>query len=99
MPFLCRGLAQVEGLYKNFGDTAKLRDLIALKKKYFYRLFVDETFSFGCFGRGESWLHGRAPARSRPAECELETSRCKDYFMHVAISPSVGVVTFPVLPP
>lgn len=54
----------MEGLYKNFGDTAKLRDLIALKKKYFYRLFVDETFSFGCFGRGESWFLGPAPTRS-----------------------------------
>lgn len=45
-------VVQAEGLYKNFGDTAPLKELIALKKKYFYRLFLDETHSFGCYGKG-----------------------------------------------
>jgi serine palmitoyltransferase len=40
----------VEGLYKNFGDLCPLPDIVALKKKYCYRLYLDQTFSFGCFG-------------------------------------------------
>lgn len=41
---------QVEGLYKHFGDLAPLKELVALKKKYCYRLYLDQTFSFGTFG-------------------------------------------------
>lgn len=40
----------VEGLYKNFGDLCPLPALIALKRQYRYRLYLDQTFSFGCFG-------------------------------------------------
>jgi len=43
----------VEGLYKNYGDLAPLAKLIELKKKYCFRLVVDETYSFGCFGTGK----------------------------------------------
>merc|ERR1712146_346316 len=43
----------VEGLYKNYGDIAPLDKLIELKKKYCFRLVVDESYSFGCFGKGK----------------------------------------------
>jgi len=43
----------VEGLYKNYGDIAPLEKLVELKKKYCFRLVVDESYSFGCFGNGK----------------------------------------------
>lgn len=41
----------VEGLYKNLGTIAPLREIIALKHQYRYRLILDESFSFGTLGR------------------------------------------------
>ncbi|KAI3662014.1 hypothetical protein MP638_005462 [Amoeboaphelidium occidentale] len=41
----------VEGLYQNTGDIAPLPRLIDLKKKYKFRLIVDETLSFGVLGK------------------------------------------------
>lgn len=41
---------QVEGLYKNFGDLCPLQELVALKKRYCYRLYLDQTYSFGTLG-------------------------------------------------
>jgi hypothetical protein len=51
---------QVEGLYKNFGDLCPLQELVALKKKYRYRLYLDQTFSFGTFGATGACLPLRA---------------------------------------
>lgn len=44
----------VEGIYTNSGDIAPLPQLIELKKKYKYRLVVDESISFCALGK-----HGR----------------------------------------
>ena len=41
----------VEGLYANHGDLCPLPQLVALKHKYKFRIFLDETFSFGVVGR------------------------------------------------
>jgi len=40
----------VEGLYKNSGTIVPLAELVALKHEYFYRLIIDESFSFGTLG-------------------------------------------------
>jgi len=51
----------VEGLYKNFGDICDLPKILELKKRYRYRLILDETFSFGTLGqtgRGVTELYG-----------------------------------------
>ncbi|GAB5036569.1 serine palmitoyltransferase 1 [Nannochloropsis oceanica] len=47
-----RRFVVVEGLYKNYGDLCPLPALVALKKEFCYRLYLDQTFSFGCFGKG-----------------------------------------------
>merc|ERR1711871_250079 len=40
----------VEGLYRNTGKISPLKELIALKKEFAYRLYVDESYSFGTIG-------------------------------------------------
>ena len=40
----------VEGLYRNTGDLCPLPEILALKEKYFYRLIMDESLSFGAIG-------------------------------------------------
>ncbi|KAJ3088446.1 serine palmitoyltransferase component [Quaeritorhiza haematococci] len=47
---LTRQFLVVEGLYVNHGDVAPLPRLIELKKKYKYRLIVEESLSFGVLG-------------------------------------------------
>lgn len=41
----------VEGIYANIGDVAPLAEIVALKKKYGFRLILDESFSVGVLGR------------------------------------------------
>jgi serine palmitoyltransferase len=41
----------VEGVYRNIGDVCPLKEIISLKEKYFYRLILDETYSFGLLGK------------------------------------------------
>lgn len=41
----------VEGLYRNTGDLCPLPEILTLKEKYFYRLILDESLSFGSVGR------------------------------------------------
>ena len=41
----------VEGLYRNTGDLCPLKEILRLKEKYFYRLILDETLSFGTIGK------------------------------------------------
>lgn len=41
----------VEGIYRNVGDICPFDRLIELKEKYFYRLIVDESMSFGTLGK------------------------------------------------
>lgn len=40
-----------EGLFAYSGDVAKLPEIVALKNKYKYRLFVDESLSIGLIGK------------------------------------------------
>jgi serine palmitoyltransferase len=40
----------VEGLYRNVGDLCPLKDIVELKKKFCYRLILDESLSFGTIG-------------------------------------------------
>merc|ERR1711871_883093 len=39
-----------EGIYRNTGTICPLEDIIALKKEFGYRLFMDESYSFGTIG-------------------------------------------------
>lgn len=41
----------VEGLYRNIGDLCNLPEIMVLKKKYCYRLIIDESLSFGAIGK------------------------------------------------
>ena len=63
----------VEGLYANYGDLAPLVDICALKRRFCYRLLVDESMSFGALpggtGRGAA-EHAGVPA----GDVEIMTS-------------------------
>lgn len=39
-----------EAVFRNFGDITDLRRLVALKRRFCYRLVLDESFSFGTMG-------------------------------------------------
>lgn len=43
----------IEGIYMNTGEICPLRELIELRKKYKLRMFLDESISFGCLGKGK----------------------------------------------
>lgn len=47
---LTRRFILAEGLYAKHGDKCPLPKLVELKKKYKYRLILDESLSFGCLG-------------------------------------------------
>ncbi|KAL7749613.1 serine palmitoyltransferase component [Sorochytrium milnesiophthora] len=47
---LYRKFILVEGIYHNYGDLAPLPKLVELKKKFKYRLVVEESYSFGAIG-------------------------------------------------
>ena len=42
----------LESVYSMSGDVAPLREIVALKRKYGFYLFVDEAHSFGFYGAG-----------------------------------------------
>lgn len=48
---LKRRFIVTEGLFANTGDLPKLPEIVKLKNKYKYRLFLDETLSIGCLGK------------------------------------------------
>ncbi|OBZ82580.1 Serine palmitoyltransferase 1 [Choanephora cucurbitarum] len=48
---LTRRFIVTEGLFANFGDIAPLDKLVELKKKFKYRLILDESQSIGVLGR------------------------------------------------
>ena len=50
LPAIPRKFIVTEGLFQNSGDVAPLPQLVELKIKYKYRLFVDETMSLGVLG-------------------------------------------------
>ena len=41
----------IEGLYVNYGDLCPLKRMIELKYQYKYRIFLDESVSFGTIGQ------------------------------------------------
>lgn len=41
----------IEGIYNKSGDLCPFPELMALKKKFKVRLFIDETLSFGVLGK------------------------------------------------
>ncbi|CAB5100550.1 unnamed protein product [Rhizophagus irregularis] len=48
---LTRRFIVSEGLFENYGDITPLPNLIELKKKFKYRLILDESLSFGTLGK------------------------------------------------
>ncbi|MBL7915693.1 MAG: aminotransferase class I/II-fold pyridoxal phosphate-dependent enzyme [Bacteroidia bacterium] len=44
-------LVITEGVFGMSGDQGKLREIVALKKKYSFRLFVDDAHGFGTMGK------------------------------------------------
>lgn len=48
---LNRKFILVEGIYANSGQVAPLKAIAALKNEYKYRLIIDESVTFGVFGR------------------------------------------------
>lgn len=50
LPAIPRKFIVTEALFHNSGDLAPLPKLVELKKKYKFRLFMDETFSLGVLG-------------------------------------------------
>ena len=46
-----RRLILVEGIYQNTGNICPLDKVVALKKKYLFRLMLDESFSLGVLGK------------------------------------------------
>jgi len=47
---LVRKFLAVEGLYYNYGDICPIREILALKEKYKFRIFLDESHSIGALG-------------------------------------------------
>lgn len=48
---LVRKFVVIEALYYNYGDIAPLKEIMALKNKYFFRIIMDETHSIGVLGK------------------------------------------------
>ncbi|CAK9050055.1 Serine palmitoyltransferase 1 (Long chain base biosynthesis protein 1) (LCB 1) (Serine-palmitoyl-CoA transferase 1) (SPT 1) (SPT1) [Durusdinium trenchii] len=46
-----------EGLYRNFGDIAPVDEIVRLKHKYKWRLFLDESHALGVFGANGRGVH------------------------------------------
>jgi serine palmitoyltransferase len=70
---LNRRFIVVEGLYSNYGDLAPLAAICELKRRFCFRLLVDESLSFGALphGRGRGAAeHAGVP----PGEVEIITA-------------------------
>lgn len=76
---LTRRFIIIEGLSETFGDICNLVKIIELKKKYKYRLILDETWSFGTLGRcgrGITEYYGCDPQDVDILVGSLSTSLC-----------------------
>jgi len=45
-----RTFVVIEGLYQNFGDIAPLKEIVALKNEYFFRIIMDDSMGVGTLG-------------------------------------------------
>ena len=69
----------VEGLYKNWGTLAPLREIVALKEEFGYRLILDDSHAVGVLGgcgRGSLEKWGLKPMR----HCEILTFSIENAF-------------------
>ncbi|KAG4301533.1 hypothetical protein PCK1_002018 [Pneumocystis canis] len=76
---LARRFIIIEGLSETFGDICNLTKIIELKKKYKYRLILDESWSFGTLGRsgrGVTEYYGCDPQDVDILVGSLSTSLC-----------------------
>lgn len=48
---LNRRFIVIEGVYYNFGDVAPLDKIMELKRKYFYRIMMDDSYGIGVIGK------------------------------------------------
>lgn len=46
-----RRFVVAEGLFKNFGDVANLKEIIPLCRKYKFRLILEDSYGFGAVGK------------------------------------------------
>ena len=68
-----------EGISENYGDIVDLPRLIELKKKYKFRLMLDESWSFGVLGshgRGVTEFYGVAPSEVNMIIGSMSTALC-----------------------
>lgn len=66
-----------EGLFKNHGDICDLPKILELKKRFKYRVVLDETYAFGSLGdtgRGTTEHFGREPKEVEILVASLEHS-------------------------
>lgn len=76
---LTRRFIVTEGLFENYGDMVDLPKIIELKKKYRYRLILDESWSFatiGATGRGVTEYYNIKPREVDMIIGNLTTSFC-----------------------
>ena len=76
---LTRRFIVTEGISENYGDIVDLPRVIELKKKYKYRLILDESWSFGVLGthgRGLTEYYGVAPSEVNMIIGSMSTTLC-----------------------
>lgn len=73
-------LIVIEGIYSMLGDTAPIREIVEIKKKYGAYLLVDEAHSMGVLGK-----HGRGLAEAEGVEDDVD-------FVVGTFSKSVGTI-------
>jgi serine palmitoyltransferase len=57
-----------EAVYRNIGDICPLKEILKIKEKYFYRLVLDETYSFGILGKTGRGLTEHVGIKSEEVE-------------------------------
>ena len=60
-------MVMTEGVFGMAGDQGKLKEIVALKKRYNFRLFVDDAHGFGMIGRD-----GRGTADAQGVQDEVD---------------------------
>lgn len=76
---LTRRFIVAEGLSENYGDIVDLPRIVELKKKYKYRLILDENWSFGVLGshgRGVTEYFGVVPSEVDMIIGSMATTLC-----------------------